>query len=122
MISKGYQETCFRQFVLFIEYLRLRTVEQHDRLSSFTFGSRLGIIGALPILGDVEAPFELQMSLLVIVNKARDGVVVPARQHAARGVFLLDWNLLLVFGEGRSGPNFDSHFFVYTGCLSVHGA
>ena len=45
----------------------------------------------LPVLADIEAPLELEMSLLVVVNKAGDGVVVSASEHAGGSIFLLDY-------------------------------
>ena len=36
----------------------------------------------LPVLGDIEAPLELQMRLLVIIHEAGDGIVVTASEHA----------------------------------------
>ena len=38
--------------------------------------------GALPVLGDVEAPLELEVLLLVIIDEAGDGVVVATGEHA----------------------------------------
>ena len=46
---------------------------------------------SLPVLTDVEAPLELEMGLLVVINKARDGVVVAAGEHAGGSIFLLDY-------------------------------
>jgi hypothetical protein len=36
----------------------------------------------LPVLGNVEAPLELQVRLLVVVDEAGDGVVVATSEHA----------------------------------------
>lgn len=36
----------------------------------------------LPILLDIEAPLELEVSGLVIVDKARHGLVVASAEHA----------------------------------------
>lgn len=46
--------------------------------------------GNLPVLSDIERPLELQVSLLVVVNKGRDGVIVTASQHSRGGILLLD--------------------------------
>jgi hypothetical protein len=45
----------------------------------------------LPVLGDVEAPLELEMCLLVVIDEARVGRVMAAGKHAAGGLFLGDW-------------------------------
>lgn len=44
----------------------------------------------LPILGNIEAPLELEVLLLVIVDKARDGIVMPTGQHSRGSLLLLD--------------------------------
>ena len=44
----------------------------------------------LPILADVETPLELEVLLLVVVDKARDGVVVASGEHAGGSLLLLD--------------------------------
>lgn len=44
----------------------------------------------LPVLGNVETPLKLEMLLLIVVNEARDGVVVASSEHAARSLLLLD--------------------------------
>lgn len=36
----------------------------------------------LPLLGNVEAPFELEMLLLIVIHEARNGIVVAAGEHA----------------------------------------
>ena len=48
----------------------------------------------LPFLGDVEAPLELEVLLLVVVNEAGDGVVVAAGEHAGWRLLLLDWQVV----------------------------
>ena len=45
----------------------------------------------LPVLADIEAPLEQEMGLLVIINEARDSVVVTAGEHAGGSIFLLDY-------------------------------
>ena len=47
----------------------------------------------LPVLGDVEAPLELEMRLLVVIDEARIGGVVATGKHAAGGLLLGDWFL-----------------------------
>lgn len=44
----------------------------------------------LPILGNVEGPLELKMGLLVVVDKAGNGVVVAAGEHTRGRLLLLD--------------------------------
>jgi hypothetical protein len=44
----------------------------------------------LPILRNVEAPLEFQVLVLVVVDKGRDGVVMAAREHAARGLLFIE--------------------------------
>lgn len=44
----------------------------------------------LPVLGNVEAPFKLEVLLPVVVDKAGNGIVVAAGEDAAGGFFLLD--------------------------------
>ena len=51
----------------------------------------LRVATGLPVLTDVEAPLEQEMGLLVIINKARDSVVVTAGEHAGGSIFLLDY-------------------------------
>ena len=46
-----------------------------------------------PVLSNVEAPLELEMSLLVVIDEARVGRVMAAGEHAAGGLFLGDWFL-----------------------------
>ena len=43
----------------------------------------------LPVLANVERPLEFQMSVIVVVNKRRDSVVVPTGDHSG-------WSLLRV--------------------------
>lgn len=43
---------------------------------------------SLPLLADIEAPFELEVLLLVVVDKGRDGVVVGAGHEALGGLLL----------------------------------
>ena len=50
----------------------------------------------LPVLGDVKAPLEREVSLLVVVNKAGQSVVVAAGKHATWGFLLVDYSLALV--------------------------
>ena len=45
---------------------------------------------SLPVLGNVEAPLELEMLLLVVVDKGRDGVVVAPEEHSGGGLLLGD--------------------------------
>jgi hypothetical protein len=45
----------------------------------------------LPVLGNVEGPLELEMVLLVVVDEARDGIVMASSKHARGCVFLLDY-------------------------------
>lgn len=54
------------------------------------------LILCLPVLGNVEAPLELEMSLLVVVDKAGDGIIVATSEHSRRGFLLLDYNARLV--------------------------
>lgn len=44
----------------------------------------------LPVLADVEAPLELEMGLLVVIDEAGHGVVMAAREHAGGSLLLLD--------------------------------
>jgi hypothetical protein len=44
----------------------------------------------LPVLGNVEAPFEFKVLLLVIIDEGGDCVVVATSQHARRRIFFLD--------------------------------
>jgi hypothetical protein len=50
----------------------------------------ISVSSHLPVLGNVEAPLELEMLLLIVVNECRDRVIVTARKHSGRCVFLLD--------------------------------
>jgi len=47
-------------------------------------------LNSLPILGDVEAPIEPEVLLLVVVDEARGGIVVAASEHSLGGLFLVD--------------------------------
>ncbi len=52
---------------------------------SFSYCSLLS-----PILGNIKAPLEQQVCLLIVIHEARDRVVVAAGQHARRSLLLLD--------------------------------
>ena len=41
-----------------------------------------------PVLGDVKAPLEFQMLVLVVINEGGNGGVVASSKHAGRRVFL----------------------------------
>lgn len=45
---------------------------------------RMRVKTPLPVLADVERPFELQVCVFVVVHKHRDSVVMSACQHARR--------------------------------------
>lgn len=45
----------------------------------------------LPVLGDVEGPFEEEVGVVVIVDELGHGVVVAAGDHARGGLLLVDW-------------------------------
>lgn len=49
----------------------------------------------LPILLDVERPLETKMLLLIIVHKARDGIVVATRHHTVWSGLWLELLLVL---------------------------
>lgn len=49
-----------------------------------------------PVLGNVKAPFEFKMLVLVIVDKGGYGGVVASGKHAGWCVFLSDYSKLLV--------------------------
>ena len=53
-------------------------------------GSEDNGCASLPVLGDVKAPLKVEMGLLVVVDKARNGIVVATGKHAGGGLFLLD--------------------------------
>lgn len=59
------------------------------RYATFPKAKELGR-RVLPVLGNVKAPFKLEMLLLVVVYKVGNGIVVTASEHAAGGFFLLD--------------------------------
>lgn len=44
-----------------------------------------------PVLSDVEAPFELQMLVLVVVNKRGNGGVVASGKHSRWCIFLSNY-------------------------------
>ena len=67
---------------VYVRFLRIRDPN--------LLGRALVPFGGLPVLGNVEAPLELEMLLLVVIHEARDGVVVAAGEHAAGGLLLLD--------------------------------
>jgi hypothetical protein len=45
----------------------------------------------LPVLGDIERPFELQESVVIVINEAGGGIVVTTSDHAGGGLLLLDY-------------------------------
>lgn len=45
-----------------------------------------------PVLGDVKAPLEFQMLVLVVINKGGDGGVVASGKHAGWCVFLSNYS------------------------------
>lgn len=73
----------------------LKQEQQHASLTiSSIFLSFFTYIAAfvfpLPVLANVEAPLEMEMSLLVVIDEAGDGVVVTAREHAGGSLLFLD--------------------------------
>lgn len=42
----------------------------------------------LPILRNVEAPFKLEMLVLIVINEGGDGVVMATSQHSRWSFFL----------------------------------
>jgi hypothetical protein len=65
---------------------------------------------SLPILCNVERPFEQEMGLVVVVDELGDSVVVSSGEHSGGGLFGVDYN--------PSGPTIahtsgwrDLHFF-----------
>jgi hypothetical protein len=44
----------------------------------------------LPVLGNVERPLKLKVSVVVIVHELGDGVVVSSGDHTRRGLLLVD--------------------------------
>ncbi len=45
----------------------------------------------LPVLGDVEGPFELEVGLLVVIYECGDCCIVAASKHTRGGVFLSNY-------------------------------
>lgn len=73
-----------------------------------------------PVLLDVKGPFELQVGLVVVVDEAGDGLVVPAAQHARGSGLTFDWILLAMQEEHRPDSE-NVHFFSYSGLSVVLG-
>ena len=81
------------------------------------------LLGA-PIFLDVEAPPELQVGLVIVVDEARDGFVVAAADDAARGGFGLDCNNSSRQRRGALPSQVQTmyaHFFSYSGLSVVFG-
>ena len=45
---------------------------------------------SLPVLGNVEAPLELEMDLAIVIDEAGEGVVAAAGEHTGGGLLLGD--------------------------------
>jgi hypothetical protein len=45
----------------------------------------------LPVLSDVEGPFELEVGLFVIIYEGGDSSIVAAGEHAGGGIFLSNY-------------------------------
>jgi hypothetical protein len=77
----------------------------------------------LPVFANVEAPLELKMRLLIIVNEAGNGIVVATCEHAGRSLLLLDCKMSVMILAWILPDSVQGlHFLVYEGCLSVFGA
>lgn len=50
----------------------------------------LSVTRCLPVLSNLKGPIELEMGLLVVVNKARGNMVCASDEHAAWGRLFLD--------------------------------
>lgn len=43
---------------------------------------------SFPVFGNVERPLELEMSMIVVIDKLGDSFIMPSREHPGRGLFL----------------------------------
>jgi hypothetical protein len=78
----------------------------------------------LPILGDIECPFELQIVVLIVILEFRDRFIVASSYHTRRCLIWIDWNHRSESNtlKGLQGHDHNSHFFSYTGFSCVLGA
>jgi len=81
----------------------------------------------IPVLLDVERPFELQMRLVVVVYEFRDGLVVPSAEHARGCRLWLDCRKVSseelgnTCGVRGAAGRHNLHFFSYSGLSVVLG-